>query len=391
MKKQISLLLWPLLILASCAGPADPFGALDLSSTSDSLASGQNEIGTSLGRLKTRLHDPEISIKPRRIITHRSQMLEISIYDPISISEEYQFQIYFNGRKVQSQWINKAEKIWSQDHRQLTLRFPSLRFLPRMDNQVVVEYKRMPDTASFFLAHSTADCPLQSTANIENFDIFQNNEQSDKTFKLIEEVALENAINPALLAGLVAQESSFNPHAVSWAKAIGLTQITDLAAHHVLEKYPTWPRYPKIGSMNSFQIKSLIMLNKLHGGKEWRLDHRYSLLGGIEYLTYLQNYWQKEENKQILSNTFSDNNFPLTQILLASYNSGAYRVKKALESQQQNWLNDASLSEAKIYVNNINSYCYVFHDSTEQKKPQLALNSANKSTVRTEQMRPPRE
>jgi hypothetical protein len=60
----------------------------------------------------------------------------------------------------------------------------------------------------------------------------------------IENLSLSEGVNPSFYAALIAQESSFNPQAVSHAKAIGLSQVTDLAQQQIFEKAHCFPEFP---------------------------------------------------------------------------------------------------------------------------------------------------
>ncbi|HEY8476030.1 MAG TPA: transglycosylase SLT domain-containing protein, partial [Chloroflexota bacterium] len=59
---------------------------------------------------------------------------------------------------------------------------------------------------------------------------------------LIEAAAAEEGLDPHLLAGLVRQESAFNPRAVSPARAVGLTQVMPSTGSEIAEKLD-WPDY----------------------------------------------------------------------------------------------------------------------------------------------------
>lgn len=165
-------------------------------------------------------------------------------------------------------------------------------------------------------------------------------------------------INSHLLASLVVQESSFNPKAVSWAKALGLTQITPLANKDIQKIKPNWKSYPNLATMSYPAIRYKIYRGYINHENDWRLNARKSLEGGALYLHELISYWNKKENKKILKSTF--NNIPLTGIVLASYNSGASRVKRNVIRKKENWLWAKELKEARKYVMNIKSYCHQF-------------------------------
>ena len=176
----------------------------------------------------------------------------------------------------------------------------------------------------------------------------------------INDLAGESKINASFFAGLIAQESSFDPNAVSSAKAIGLTQITKVAEDEIIKDFPNFPRHPKINAISLPYLKTLIMLGNINQKNEWRLDPEYSMQGGISYLRYLDNYWHKPQNLEMVKSVYVDTDQGLTDVIMASYNSGASRVKRALETKGYNWINDEELGEAKKYVGRVSSYCYHF-------------------------------
>lgn len=151
------------------------------------------------------------------------------------------------------------------------------------------------------------------------------------------------------------------------AKELGLTQVTPLA-HEEIKRFKTnWKIYPEFDETPFLKLKTKILSAVINENNDWRLNQEKSIEGGILYLEYLDQYWSTPEKKEILTTTFNED-IPRLDILLASYNSGAYRVKKALLKNRKEWLFDDSLDEARKYVMNIKSYCYAFAPRIENEK-----------------------
>ena len=177
------------------------------------------------------------------------------------------------------------------------------------------------------------------------------------TFQLIRSVSNYKEINPNFIAAIVAKESSFNPKAVSWAKAIGLTQVTPIAAKEIKRsKKINWKVYPGTEKMSYFRLKTAVSTGIINKNNDWRLDKKKSIKGAIAYLEYLEKYWQKTQRNNDIQ---LDANLE-TDLILASYNSGAARVKNAYLKDNENWYNRKDLKEAKKYFRKIKSYCYSF-------------------------------
>ena len=139
------------------------------------------------------------------------------------------------------------------------------------------------------------------------------------------------------------------------------TITTPIANKEVIMFKNDWPVDKRINNMNYLQIKSRILARKINHKTDWRLDTHKSIEGGIIYLKELKKYWTKKSSVKLLNQTFK-RDIPWTDILLASYNSGAYRVKKSIKRNKRSWLQDQELQEAKKYVKNIKSYCHAFSD-----------------------------
>ena len=55
----------------------------------------------------------------------------------------------------------------------------------------------------------------------------------------------------------------------------------------------------------------------------------------------------------------------LTALILASYNSGAARVKRAVQSEKVQWKTHHSLKEAVNYLKRVSSFCYHYTKKEE--------------------------
>ena len=105
-------------------------------------------------------------------------------------------------------------------------------------------------------------------------------------------------------------------------------------------------------------LKYKIFRGVINKNNDWRLDKYKSLEGGAVFLRQLTDYWETEKNLKLLESQFK--NIPKTDIILASYNSGAHRVKRNIKKHNKEWIWSKELNEARKYVMNIKSYCYQF-------------------------------
>jgi soluble lytic murein transglycosylase-like protein len=163
---------------------------------------------------------------------------------------------------------------------------------------------------------------------------------------------------------LIAQESSFNPRTVSWAKAMGLTQVTPIAEDEVssqIPDYDSWPKYKGgTGRLPASVIKMMVLSGRINDKNDWKLDRELSIRGGLAYLSFLQKLW----STPAMMARFDD--IERTKLVLASYNSGRVRVLSAVHRYGKAWLRAPQLREARLYVNRIFSFCDSF--SQEQKQ-----------------------
>ena len=369
MKSLGSFGAWALCVLmptlVACVGPTTPFGAVDsfgleeAKPKADRQVAGEKTVSKSIMDYRR----PMIHFSPKRQFLHDRSAFEIQITDAQSIPDHFGFKIYHNKRDVTQKFLGMSKIEKAEDNKSISFKFKDLRLRVDEINDIEVVYEK-DGGESYSAEFLPPTCSLFDKQPITRFHGFKGKE---KYLPLIEDIALRSQSNPSFMAGMVAQESGFNPSAVSWAKAIGLTQITPLAEQELMRRQKVsgvWPRFPGINKMNYLKLKAKIVTGEIDKKKEWRLNPRYSIEGGATYINYLKKYWDLPNNKKIVQSLPGDFDMNLSQVILASYNSGAARVKAAIVSHGSSWKNHKKLKEARKYVNKVSSYCY--HFSTEE-------------------------
>lgn len=336
-----------LLILISCAGPTTPFGG-------DILISDEFSVNQS-GALESQ--DVEISMSPDRQYYNSPYDLSIKIKDPKAMFKTFKYEIVYNNKKL-NRWLKSEEIIMpKKPDEPITIHFKNLSLLPGNINKIAFLYYPTGSETPVIHTLEVPECLKKmkvADITITPFKI------SPSLKRNILNIADKYHYNPSLIAALIAQESSFNPYALSVAKALGLTQVTPVAHREIARVKEDWEIYPGFGELSFVNLRYKLKSKLITSQNDWRLNQEKSIEGGILYLNYLSRYWASQEKKQLLTDVF-ESDVPMTDILLASYNSGAFRVKKAIEKNQRDWLFDENLNEARKYVMNIKSYCYSFH------------------------------
>jgi soluble lytic murein transglycosylase-like protein len=197
---------------------------------------------------------------------------------------------------------------------------------------------------------------VEKVVNTDRFEPPQN------LLELIDHIARAKGFNPSFATAMVAQESSFHTKTVSWAKAVGLTQITPIADSELGTDSSHWPRYPGIHEMPVALLRFMIGRGEINGKNEWRLNPELSISGGLAYAQILANRWSTPEMQSRLRAQFKDPEVEQTKLTLASYNSGYSRVLSALNDYGHSWLSSPELDEARRYVNRIMSFCDYFSE-----------------------------
>lgn len=328
-------------------GPTTPFGALE--KVHDSQSRDIAEVKSS-GPVKFK-----IKFFPEKQVLHDKTDFSVEIKSNRPFSDKTKIQISYNGVDVTEPFLQNSYLHTGDDGRTRIYMFKDMRLKTLNTNHIQVRVLNDKGQGLYTRFYEEPSCSLFAEEHLAHLGNFH---APEEFIGLIEKVAKEKQTNPAFLAGVVAQESGFNPKAVSWAKAIGLTQITPLAESQVLESVDDWPRYPGINTLSYITLKSKIFLGEINDEKEWRLNPEKSLKGGLTYFQYLKKYWSLEDNKKLIEELGGDKDQLLTDLILASYNSGAARVKSAVVTYKHKWRQHQGLQEAIRYLKKVNSYCY---------------------------------
>jgi hypothetical protein len=368
------------LICTACAGPTTPFGALtsvkpqmpgpDADARAQTAQAQEIALPAKTSEekpvsfmKKTETFilgsgaKPKIKFTPSRQSLHGKSQFGIIIHDDKGIPHTPDVTILYNGYDLTRRFLAQARTELSADGQELRLNFPNLRLLADRDNKVEVLYRHSRHDSYVFGRFLPPSCNVFDTQPVLQTEGFR---LSPQIIKSIHKISIERKINPSLTTGLIAQESGFDYKAVSWSRAIGLTQITSLAEQEVSKVYSEWPRYYEISSIPLPMLKAMIISGKINSKNEWRLDPALSIRGGVAYLALLTNYWRRPDNFAKIVAVFKDPEQGFAQVVLASYNSGFVRVGDALERTGGNWIRENELKEARKYVNRVMSYCYHF-------------------------------
>lgn len=345
-------------VLTGCVGPATPFGSIDSLSVT---AKSDLKIDAVMNALEGL--DASIEFSPDRQVLHGYSEFQVKINDPYKVEDEHSLRVTYDGVDISDLFLKGSTPLLDQQRNTVTYKWGRIKLPPHRSNLIRFAYLNGKGQVKAQATYELPDCNLLSLDSIQNTRPFKTPKE------LIENIEFwgkEYAYSPTLVAGLVAQESAFNPKAVSWAKAVGLTQVTPLADAEVAKRYSEWPRSKKIHRLPASLLKTWIKMGKVSPKEDWRLDPERSIQGGYEYLRYLHTYWHKKRNAKVFSSVYGKSSERLTEVILASYNSGAYRVKTALKSYGPNYLMAGNLSEARKYVGKVSSYCYHFSQPSDK-------------------------
>ena len=372
-----SMLAFFFFLLSSCSGPSSPFGSIEkltppmpLRVTEEQAAKGevtkdsnsaatQEEDIANLPKIDMLLHEPHFQFYPPRQVLHRESHLKVVIDSESPLTDNYQLAFFYNGDDHSDTVLDHARITISEDRLRITVDIENLKLPSRLNHDIMVFLKPSPQNPSIGASYQEPECPIHKNLTITDTEDFNT---TPDIIKLIVNESRRHHMNPALIAGLIAKESSFNPTAVSWAKAVGLTQMTELADKEIADQFKAWPRNPLISEYSAPIVKSMIITGQINSKNEWRLDPRRSIIGGIAFLQYLIEYWNKSEFKSHIESSRE-----LNGIILGSYNAGAARVKNAYQKLGKKWNQEGNLSGLLSYRNTINSLCY--HFSHQERSP----------------------
>ena len=338
-----------LVMLCACAGPTSPFGAIH--------SAPKKVVKNEINRDPSNAVPVKINFFPSRQNLHQKQNLIIEVTDPIGLEPMDSVRVFFNDTDITASFFYLANSKVDSTGTKLSIEFKNLGLRADQRNKISVKYKNqlgLTKTAEYL----TPECPLNQNWSINNIMPFN---PPDRLINYINKQAQKGGVNPSAMISLIAKESGFRSRAVSWAKALGLTQITPLAEVEVAEKHENFPRYPGINQMSFLQLKAKIMSGEINSKTEWRLNPRHSVEGGVTFLNRLIKYWSRPEQIDLLSRSFEDPIGEFDRVVLASYNSGQTRVKRSIQKYGDQYLwKPNHLRAAREYVQKIQSYCYHF-------------------------------
>lgn len=347
------------MVLAACAGPTTPFGAI---SSYAPIVIPLPEPPHQKPRppaVHADVRAPSIDFHPPRQVLHERTQLRVGIEDPLGVPNGYVVKFFYNGVDLSSTLARSTRRSTLLSATRIEYLVPDLRLLPTKFHQVELRYYRRPGVLSAIARLEPPACDPFKRARVKNTGPFR---PPTTWMKTIQTVSTMEGVNPNLLTGLIAQESAFNPQAISWAKALGLTQVTPLADSDLEKYHADWPRSPQVDEVSVPRLKAMILTGHLGPSEDWRLDPGLSIRGGLTYLTILNKYWRQENNFLRVKQTFEQSEEALTEIILASYNSGPSRVSKALRELGPWYLSSPELGEARRYVSRVMSYCDQFEN-----------------------------
>jgi hypothetical protein len=347
-------------LLSGCAGPTTPLGSVwvltprqafgeDLATRSPASSSGSVIQAATI---------PQILFTPSRQVLHGPASVRVRILDPSGDFTHYKLNVRYNGVDVSRSFLRHSRVRIEPEAKYLEIDNPEVRLPAVEDHRIEMVYQ----SASGAIASARYKAPVCNAFHASKIRNVADFRPDSQLLDLIARLSSQEGFNPAFFTALIAQESGFNPKTISWAKAIGLTQMTSRAEAEVIDDFHDWPRYPRIESYPLVRLKYMVMTGKINGSNEWRLDPSKSVEGGIMYARYLSGLWSTEANTARIRKLFPHQPIEIirTKLILASYHSGYTRVSAALDSRGRRWLFTRGLKEARKYVNRIFSYCNYF-------------------------------
>lgn len=353
------------LLVASCAGPSHPWGNFGVKLPSQKytplVMKMNKQRETSISRIPQQESHATLDFYPRKQNLTELSSFSIVIDNKKLIERDFKLKLFYNQYDVTDDWLKNSKISYNNEYTKMKVEFNGLKLLPDREHDILVQFQSNNFARPQYFRYEEPQCSLSDYSPLKQVAPFR--EVSPALTQTIEQISKDNGVNPHFIAGLIAQESAFNSRAVSHAKAIGLTQVTSLAQPHILDDKRKWPINHAIEEYSVPIIKTMILSGTINAKNEWRLNEKYSIEGGITFLKYLENYWLSPENRRLIRKHYGNNMDIINELILASYNSGAYRVKMALTKHGRSWRRDAhDLNEARKYVNKVKSYCNHFDD-----------------------------
>lgn len=336
--------------LCSCAGPTSPFGAVHKLTPVEKIRSDISLIALESDKNFT------VDFYPKQQFYHKNDTLRIDIKGKLKVPDIKNLRLVYNSTDLTELLLkNSVQKVYPNE-KWIRIEFDSLKLSAKQFHQISFLY--FDDLRHYSYNYGEPSCSIYKQQPAKGLHGFST---PAEYLGLVNLSGREEKINSSLIAGLVAMESAFNPAAVSSSKAIGLTQITDIAVQQIDKKTSQWPRRD-LSSVSYSQLKEQITAGELTHEVDWRLEPGLSLKGGASYLKYIISFWNLKDNKQLLLDAGITTEEQKTDIVLASYNSGPERIKKYILKSNKSWLSDPELKNVRYYISMIYSYCNEFSE-----------------------------
>lgn len=358
MNNRLILILITCPLFWGCAGPTTPFGPVNSFKPLASINEFMNPNSPSQSLLNPRdlsSQKPQISFTPDRQILHDKMDLTVAVVDRKGVMSKSQIIFKFNGHLLEDSKHSLFVPPNENQKGYLTLK--KVRLRDDRENRIQAFYKRHPQSLPVKYELMPPDCSFRQSLPVHDTTPFK---PSSDLIQYIHTQAQAYDFNPSFVTGLIAQESAFRPEAMSWAKAIGLTQVTPIGDRQIEKLHPTWPRSEKIRDLPAPVVKALIQSGGINQNHDWRLDPKKSVMGGLTLLKDFHNYWNRPEIEGFYQRNLNSKKPDPTTVLLASYHSGPTRVRNAMIELGSSFIQHKELGEARRYVKRVKSYCYHF-------------------------------
>lgn len=342
--------LWALHVLCSCAGPTSPFGAVHSFTPVE-----KNQTDISLIAFDTD-KNYTLDFFPKQQFFHKSDTLRIDIRGKDKLPDIKNLRLVYNSTDLTELLLKNSRQKVFPNEKLIRIEFDALKLSAKNHHQISFLYQDTVRVYAYKYGHPT--CSIYKNQMAKGLHGFTT---PPEYLGMLNLTAREEKINPSLIAGLVAMESAFDPLAVSSSKALGLTQITDIALQQINKKTGQWPKRD-LSSITPTELKEKVSGGELTHEHDWRLEPGLSLKGGANYLKYIVSFWNLKEQKELLKDLNIQSDEQMTDIILASYNSGPERIRKSIVKYKKDWLKDPELKGINYYLNMIYSYCNDFSE-----------------------------
>lgn len=355
--------------IVGCAGPTTPFGAIhslapQTQVLDDVLPQTQIEPEPSapaaIALRAPASVTPSIRHFPSAQVLHDKMDLGVAVRDRMGVHQDSQIQIQFNGYLVTTA---RDLTLPPDDSTRGFYTFKNVRLRDDRENRIITIYKRGDSQMAAREPLPPPHCDWRDNGLVKTVQPFLAEPQ---LLTALTQFSFASKTNATFLAGVVAQESGFDPQSVSSAKALGLMQITPLADRQIQSLFPNWPRDSRVEQLSASRVRSLVTNGELTATHDWRLDPKLSFQGGVAIFKDMQSFWNRSEAKALLQNEFKGPAPDETTLLLASYHAGPSRVRRAILDYGDRYLEDDELKTTRRYIQRVKSYCHHFGQSESE-------------------------